>query len=80
MSTTFYQQIISFLCLFIASGAVTAQNSDVLFFNEVDTTFQKVRLGYLAFGNSYCLQLHYRSCNGAVRKDIQVRAGLQPSS
>ncbi|WP_300699539.1 hypothetical protein [Bacteroides sp.] len=45
MSTTFYQQIISFLCLFIASGAVTAQNSDVLFFNEVDTTFQKVRVG-----------------------------------
>ena len=45
MSRTFYRQLFSLLCLFVASGVVTAQNSDVMFFNEVDTMFQKVRVG-----------------------------------
>lgn len=45
MSRTSYRQLISLLCLFVTSGAVTAQNSNVLFFNEVDTMFQKVRVG-----------------------------------
>lgn len=45
MSRTFYRQLISLMCLFLASGTVTAQNSEVQFFNEVDTTFQKVRVG-----------------------------------
>lgn len=38
-----YWLLIPFLCLLPA--AVQAQDSDVLFFSEVDTTFQKVRVG-----------------------------------
>ena len=165
MSRTFYRQLISLLYLFVASGAVTAQNSNVLFFNEVDTMFQKVRVGQeveVGYYSTYeienlsapqwnncgaeqlsgphntsssrtsvvngqmqsltlkginykvrfdtpgwvtlplaiatingkemvctpmklrrngrnCLQLLHRSRNGTARKDIQVRANLQPS-
>ena len=39
------RRCIGLLLLFVMAGGAAAQKSEVLFFNEVDTVFQKVRVG-----------------------------------